>query len=344
MRTILAAAAVMVLAGCASSSPKPAANPTSIPPSSPAAASSPAAVSSLASSGLAAGCQVGIDDGGFAPVNQQNYGNGDPEYQITATNGTGSPITVMGFTVTFSAFGGTTDAETPTVNPALMEPAETWTFPISFANAPQVSENTYLNETCTVTEIDTQQDGPMAPKAVTQPNGEQNSAQQLQVQLSTDLVSLQNDTSTLNNDTTLSADVDQMQKDWKQEQADWATESATSCPNQPPINGGDTVGTDADAVGTDYDGLQGDVNSLQGGKVAAVSDDLSAVQKDLSSLQNLGVTPDVSTSASIAAGEKAQTSAASAVKWADGQGSSINSQAQALATKAETYANNHLCD
>jgi hypothetical protein len=63
----------------------------------------------------------------------------------------------MGFTVTFSAFGGTTDAETPTVNPALMEPAETWTFPISFANAPQVSENTYLNETCTVTEIDTQQ-------------------------------------------------------------------------------------------------------------------------------------------------------------------------------------------
>jgi hypothetical protein len=188
------------------------------------------------------------------------------------------------------------------------------------------------------------QDGPMAPKAVTQPNGEQNSAQQLQVQLSTDLVSLQNDTSTLNNDTTLSADVDQMQKDWKQEQADWATESATSCPNQPPINGGDTVGTDADAVGTDYDGLQGDVNSLQGGKVAAVSDDLSAVQKDLSSLQNLGVTPDVSTSASIAAGEKAQTSAASAVKWADGQGSSINNQAQALATKAETYANNHLCD
>jgi hypothetical protein len=54
--------------------------------------------------------------------------------------------------------------------------------------------------------------------------------------------------------------------------------------------------------------------------------------------------PDVSTSPSISVGKKALASAASAIKWADGQGSSINNQAQALATTAKNYANNHLCD
>jgi hypothetical protein len=52
----------------------------------------------------------------------------------------------------------------------------------------------------------------------------------------------------------------------------------------------------------------------------------------------------VSTSPSISVGKKALASAASAIKWADGQGSSINNQAQALATTAKNYANNHLCD
>jgi hypothetical protein len=342
MRTVLAALAVVALAGCASSSPTPAANPTLIPPSSAAAASSPTAASSSAPSGLSAGCQAGIDDGGFAPVTQQNLG-GQSAYQVTVTNNTGSPVTVMGFAVTFTAFGSTITTDNPTVNTSLIEPAEKWNFTVDVTSGIQVSDNTYLNETCTVTEVDTA-NGMVAPIVVPMGNGEQSTAQQVQVNLSTDLVNLQNDTSALNEDTTLAADVSQMQKDWKQEKADWATESASSCPNQPPINGGDTVGTDADAVGTDYDGLQGDVNSLQNGKVAAVNDDLSAVQKDLTSLHNLGATPDVSTSASSAAGGKALTSAASAITWADGQGSSINNQAQALATTAENYANNHLCD
>ncbi len=42
-------------------------------------------------------------------------------------NDTSSAVTFTGYMVTFTAYGQTIDTETPTVNPALAEPGESWT-------------------------------------------------------------------------------------------------------------------------------------------------------------------------------------------------------------------------
>jgi hypothetical protein len=62
------------------------------------------------------------------------------------------------------------------------------------------------------------------------------------------------------------------------------------------------------------------------------------VASDLSTLRDLGAPPGTTSSAAVAAGNKALTSAANAISWANGQGQKINAEAQALATTAQNYA------
>jgi hypothetical protein len=162
-----------------------------------------------------------------------------------------------------------------------------------------------------------------------------------QQSLASDVSTLQSDTSTLNTDTSLAGDVNQMKQDYGQEQSDWSTEQSDNCSD---VGGdADTVGGDADTVGGDLDTLNGDIEDLQAGDIQSVQSDLSNVKTDLSILQGLGATPAVSSATGIADGSQALTNAANAISWAQGQGKTINSEAQALATTAQNWANQHGC-
>jgi hypothetical protein len=122
---------------------------------------------------LAAGCQLGQDSGGFLAASQQNYGDGPSAYQITVTNDSKSPLTVDGFNVTFQAFGSQVTSGTSNVRPALIGPGEHWYFTIDTdRSGVVVSQNTYLNSTCTVTAVITAS-GQITPSVVRMPDGEQ---------------------------------------------------------------------------------------------------------------------------------------------------------------------------
>jgi hypothetical protein len=245
-----------------------------------------------------------------------------------------------GFAITITAFGSTIGStigsDNPSINPALMEPTETWSFTkdITSDAVPQVSDNTYLNSTWTVTSVDTDS-GQVSPTVVPMQNGVANThnhdVQQAQQSLASDLSAQVSDAATLNNDTSLSQAVGDMQKDYEQERSDWQTEQNTACST-------DEVGGDADTVGGDLDDLNGDVTDLQDGDIKSVQTDLSNVASDLSTLRGLGAPPGTPSSAAVAAGNKALTSAANAISWANGQGQKMNAEAQALATTAQNYA------
>lgn len=166
-----------------------------------------------------------------------------------------------------------------------------------------------------------------------------------QQSLASDVSALQSDTSTLNTDTSLAGDVNQMKQDYQTEQNDYQTEQTDYQEGGCTQEGGDagTVGADAGTVGADLGSLQADVSSLQVGDIQSVQTDLSNVKADLSTLQGLGVTPAVSSATAIADGNQALTNAANAISWAQGQGKTINSEAQALATTAQSWANQHGC-
>jgi hypothetical protein len=317
-------------------------------PAEPVAATSPVAATHSSSPALSAdmtaSCQIGEGLGGFAPVTDQNVSDGEPVYQVVLNNGTGSAVTVNGFAITIRAFGSTIGSDNPSVNPALMEPTETWNFTedITSEVMPQVSDNTYLNSTCAVTSVTTDS-GQVTPAVIPMQNGvavtHAQDVQQAQQSLASDVSALTSDSATLNTDTSLAQAVDTMKTDYQQEQSDWKTEQNTACSTDEVGGDADTVGGDADTVGGDLDDLNGDVTDLQDGDIDSVQTDLSKVASDLSTLQGLGATPGAPSSAAVTGGNKALTSAANAVSWANGQGASINSAAQALATTAQNYAN-----
>lgn len=179
-------------------------------------------------------------------------------------------------------------------------------------------------------------DNQQANQAEAQASHDQD-ASQAQQSLAHDVASLEGDSETLNNDNSLATDISQMKTDYATEQSDYQTERSDSCDSMGVD--ADGVGTDADGVGTDLDGLQTDVSGLKSGDIQAVQDDLSSVARDLSALHGLGVSPDMDSSSAIDAGNKALSSAANAIKWANGQGNTIDSEAQQLGTTAQSYAN-----
>jgi len=325
-----------------SAAPSPAA--TSVPlsrASSPAL--STASPTPSTPSGLLAGCQVGEGAGSsFQPVTQQNIGDGDAAYEVTVTNNTGGPVTVSGFGVTFSAFGGRVGADQPTVNTSLMEPGERWNFTIGVTSGVQVSDNTYLNETCAVTSVDTS-NGMITPTVIPEQNGVVNThyqdVQQAQQQLATDVITLGNDSARLNSDNSLAGDVSSMQQAYGQEEQQYRAEQSDSC----DVMGGDAddVGGDADDVVGDLIDLQASVSYLRSQKVQAVMTDLVAVQDEVGTLQGLGAAPGTDYSSTVAAGNQSLKNAANAIAWASQQGNAINAEARSLATTAQNYASSH---
>jgi hypothetical protein len=162
---------------------------------------------------------------------------------------------------------------------------------------------------------------------------------QAQQSLAGDVSSLEGDSTTLTNDNSLADAVNQMKSDYGKEQSEWQTVQSVSCQNMSYDAG--TVGYDAGTVNYDLGTLNYDVTSLQDGAIQTVRNDLSKVSNDISTIQNLGATPGTDSSSAVAAGNKALTSAANAIFWADGQGKTINGEAQALATTAQSYASSH---
>ncbi|MGD0559256.1 MAG: hypothetical protein ABSA93_30310 [Streptosporangiaceae bacterium] len=307
-------AAVAVLAGgigggawAATSGSAPLAAVSS-PSASSAAVSAPSPSSSPLSSGLSASCQV--FDGG-QPVSQQDY-DGNLTYTIVVTNGTSASLTVSGFTATFSAFGSVIDTETPAVNTALMEPAEKWTFsPLDFANAPQVSENTALNEICDVTEVDTA-DGQVTPSGVSEPDGQQNTQQTKDSQdystATGDISTLQSDAGDLPGDVSnLSGDVSEANTDLATTKSDASQGQGTDCENVQ-----DTVYNDAsDTLYNDQtDSTSNDAGTLQQ-EIGTVRSDIAQVNSDLQTLTGDGVVAPSNASSAISAAQSAIASATS---------------------------------
>lgn len=163
-----------------------------------------------------------------------------------------------------------------------------------------------------------------------------------QSSLANDVSALSSDTATLNNDTSLASDISQMKQDYGQEQSDYQTEQQQgSCSDGSMGADASEVSADASSVDADLSSLQADIQALQINDINSVQTDLSNVAGDLSTLQGLGAAPGTPSSAAVAAGHKALTSAASAISWAKGQGQKINAEAQALATTAQNYASSH---
>ena len=334
--------------------PRP--SPSFTPPSPDGPTTSPASTP-----GLTAGCQVGIDTGGsngtgYQPVTTANYSD-TPAYQVKVTNNTSSQMTVSGFGTAFYAFGNNIWSDQPTVTSALIEPGENWTFTIDTGygsdSPPQVSENTYLNETCTVEQVVTD-GGDLTPVQVSEPNGVANShaldVQNAQQALSSDTSTLSSDAASLEGDTSLAGDVNQMNKDLKQEQQDWLAEQQvpTACAdsgNSGTIAGdAGTVAGDASTVSGDQSTLNGDVTYLQGNnRIAGVQNDLTQVQGDLATIRSLGAAPATDVSSAIAAGNKAVTDSNNAISWANGQSDSIVAAANQLSSQANAYSNAHQC-
>ena len=167
----------------------------------------------------------------------------------------------------------------------------------------------------------------------------QQAISQAQQALASDVNTLASDAATLDNDNSLAGDISSMKQDYATEQSDFSTEQSDSCDSM----GGDadTVGGDADTVGGDLDTLNGDITDLQAGDIQSAKNDLASVNTDLGTLRSLGATPDTDSSAAVAAGKKALRDAANAISWAQGQGNTINGEAQQLATTAQNYATSH---
>jgi hypothetical protein len=153
-------------------------------------------------------------------------------------------------------------------------------------------------------------------------------------QLASDIATLTQDATALNSDKTLANDVQQMRNDFATEQQDYQTELSDTCLNK--SGDADTVSGDADTVGGDLDTLQGDIQTLQSDNVQS---DLSAVQSDADTVTNLGATPDPNPAAAIKTAKTALQNLANAIAWATSQGNALNTQAQNLASKAQTVAN-----
>jgi len=162
-----------------------------------------------------------------------------------------------------------------------------------------------------------------------------------QQSLTNDVSTLRTASSALGDNTSVAGGVNQMKRDYAQEQTDYTREQHDSC----PAAAGDaqTVSQDSQTVGGDLNTLNGDIENLQAGGIQSVQSDLSSVNSDLSTLKDLGVTPGADSAPVVAAANQAVTNAWAAISWAQGQGQTINGDAQALVTTAQNWASEHGC-
>ena len=167
---------------------------------------------------------------------------------------------------------------------------------------------------------------------------------QAQQSLSSDVSTLESDFNALNTNTQLASDISQMKTDYGTEHADYRTEQTHgSCSDGSMGADASQVSADSSSVDADLSSLQADVQSLQDNGIAGIQADVSAVNGDLSTLRGLGASPATDASGALAAGAKAISNANAAITWANGQGNTIDGNAQQLSTTASNYESQHGC-
>jgi hypothetical protein len=334
VRLVVSAAigALLLLTGCASTTSHP---PDS--PSSPVAGAEPGVTTYLCSgstndtllqwrdsTGGLSGTYESAQLSGQAPSEQVNSSSGELSGTL---NGTAITLSIG---LSQSLYGTLSNGQL-----TLNVPQSDGTIRAGTCNQSSLSD---WNKAVTSLSSQASSDNDTANQQAAQQQHDQQ-VSQAQRSLAGEVSSLESDSTTLNNDNSLADTVSQMKSDYGQEQSEWQTVQSDSCQNKSYDAG--TVGYDAGTVNYDLGTLNYDVTSLQDGGIQTVRDDLSKVSSDISTIQNLGATPATNSSPAVAAGNKALTSAASAISWADGQGKTINGEAQALATTAQNYASSH---
>jgi hypothetical protein len=161
----------------------------------------------------------------------------------------------------------------------------------------------------------------------------------LQSGLQSDVATLGQDAASLDGDSSLADDIKSMKSDLGTEQADYATVQGGTCSSAGGSRETDaaTVDTDSATVDTDLATVQTSITGLQDNN--QVSSDISKVQGDVSQLKSLGATPATDPTAALAAGNKALKDMASAITWAQQQGSALDGQAHQIAKAADALAN-----
>jgi hypothetical protein len=156
-----------------------------------------------------------------------------------------------------------------------------------------------------------------------------------------DLAALKKDTKTLTKQPMISLDLSTLSAALKAERQDWQSEQSDSCSSV--ADDARLVAWDAQIVSRDAGTLRGDLAQLQAGDVTSVSNDLTNVQNDLSALKLLGLTPQVTSSAEIAAGTYAVESASDKMTAAESTRNATASTAGQLAASAQDWAKQHAC-
>jgi hypothetical protein len=174
----------------------------------------------------------------------------------------------------------------------------------------------------------------------TQPNS--SAAKQVaQQNLRSDLTALLKDAKALSTEDTIPYDLSVIATDFGTEQQDWQSEQSDGCSSV--AADASLITWDASMVSRDIGSLQTDITGLQTGNIATVGNDLSNVQNDLKTLKLLGITPQVTITAEVAAGDKAVNGTNNAVDTADTKASSTSAQARKIVVSAQQWAKQHAC-
>jgi hypothetical protein len=174
----------------------------------------------------------------------------------------------------------------------------------------------------------------------TQPNS--SAAKQVaQQNLRSDLTALLKDAKVLATEDTIPYDLSVLASDFSTEQQDWQSEQSDSCSSVPTDE--NLIAWDASMVSRDVGSLQTDITGLQTGNIATVTNDLSNVQNDLKTMKLLGVTPQVTITAQVAAGDKAVNGTNNAVDAADVTATSTSAKARTIVASAQQWAKQHSC-
>ena len=151
-----------------------------------------------------------------------------------------------------------------------------------------------------------------------------------------DVPDLQAASTVLNDDKSLGADLKKMRADYATEVASWKREQGLTC--DAAGSAADDVGTDDDNVGSDGDTLGSDIDALQSGPIATIQNDIADINQAADALQSLGVQSTTPYQKAVSDGSGALASATTAINWANGQATSIQSAADKLSRTASDYA------
>jgi len=174
----------------------------------------------------------------------------------------------------------------------------------------------------------------------TQPNSAA-AKQTAQQNLRSDLTALLKDARVLSTEDTIPYDLSVLATDYGTEQQDWQSEQSDGCSSVAADS--NLIAWDASMVNRDLGSLQTDITGLQTGNIATVGSELTSVQNDLKTLKLLGVTPQVTITAQVAAGNKAVDSANNTLNAADATATSTSARARQVLASAQQWAKQHAC-